>query len=453
MSLVPPPEFAVTTDAPGPAGSPVERVAEFFIDPDDSLLEELPAAVADEVPGNAAKQVSAMALQKAGDLIVDAKTVLPWLLGSVGAPAALTGLLVPLRESGSMLPQAGLAPMVRRRSVRKWFWVVGAGIQALAVTVMAVVAVAVDGALAGWSILAALAVFALARSLSSLASKDVLGRTIPKGARGRVTGTATVASGIVAIAVGVALRVFGGQDAGTSTLALLLGVAALAWLAAGAVYARVQEARGDRDESEARSRPLAAAWSLLREDAAFRRFVLARALLLVSALAPPFVVTLAADRGTAGLEGLGPFVISSGIAALVGGRLWGGMSDRSSRLTMSIAAAAASVVVLVYLAILQVEGAADLALLHPVAYLLLALSHTGVRIGRKTYVVDLAEGNQRTNYVAVSNSAMGVLLLVAGGLSSAIALLGPEAALLFLAILGLTGVIVSRSLPDVGAGR
>lgn len=350
-----------------------------------------------------------------------------------------------------MLPQASLAPMVRRRAIRKWLWVMGAGGQAVAVGVMTGFALLADGSVAGWGILAALAVFALARSLSSLASKDVLGRTIPKGARGRVTGTATVASGAVAITVGLGLRLFGGEDAGTSTLAILLGCAALAWVAAGAIYARIEEAPGEQDDGE-RSRPLADAWELLRDDAPFRRFVLARTLLLVSALSPPFIVTLATQQGNAGLQGLGPFVISSGVAALVGGRLWGRFADRSSRLTMSLAAGAASIVVLIYLALLQMDGVGEFALLHPATYLLLALSHTGVRVGRKTFIVDLAEGNQRTNYVAVSNSAMGVLLLVAGAVSSAIALLGPAAALLFLAVLGLVGVVVARSLPEVSAG-
>lgn len=444
------------TSGTGPdpgARSPVERVAEFLVDPDDALLEDLPPAVADEVPGNAARQVLAMALQKAGDLLVDAKTVLPWLLSSVGAPAVLTGLLVPIRESGSMLPQAALAPMVRRRAVRKWLWVLGAGGQAAAVAAMVALAWLTRGAVAGGGLLVALAGFAVARSLSSLASKDVLGRTIPKGARGRVTGIATVASGGVAITVGLALRLAGGEDAGTGTLALLLGLAAMTWVAAGAVYARIEEAPADREESEGRSRPLAEAGALLRDDAPFRRFVLARTLLLVSALAPPFIVTLATRQGDAGLAGLGPFVISSGIAALVGGRLWGGFADRSSRTTMALGAGAASTVVLLYLVGLRVDAVAGFDLLHPLAYLLLALSHTGVRVGRKTFIIDLAAGNERTNHVAVSNSVMGVLLLVAGAVSSAIALAGPDVALAFLAALGLLGVVVSRSLPEVSAGR
>ncbi len=433
---------------PSPDG-PVERAAARLLDVDDVAVDKLPVEVAANVPGNAAKQVLAMALQKAGDLIVDPRTVLAWVVTSVGAPAAVLGLLVPVREAGSMLPQTAIAPAVRRRAIRKWIWVAGAAGQCLAVAAMAVLAATTRGALAGWGILAALAVFAGARSLSSLTSKDVLGRTMPKGVRGRVTGSATVASGVVAITLGAALRAFGGEDAGIGTLAILLGAGALAWAAAGSVFATIVEAPGEADEGGAGggSRALA----LLRDDPPFRRFVLARTLLLVSALSPPFVVALATEVGGAGLSGLGPFLISSGVAALVGGRIWGNLADRSSRTTMTAAAGAASAVILALLLVLRFDGVRDVELVYPAAYLLLALAHTGVRVGRKTYIVDLAEGNQRTDYVAVSNSAMGVLLLVAGAVTAAIAQLGVEVALAALALLGIAGVVVSRTLPEVSA--
>ncbi|WP_418605949.1 hypothetical protein [Georgenia sp. SUBG003] len=100
---------------------------------------------------------------------------------------------------------------------------------------------------------------------------------------------------------------------------------------------------------------------------------------------------------------------------------------------------------------LLVPGARGWTLLYPAAYLLLALTHTGVRVARKTYVVDLAHGDRRTEYVAVANTTMGVLLLAAGALSSALALLGAEVALVFLAVLGLAGVLAGRSLPEVSA--
>lgn len=72
-------------------------------------------------------------------------------------------------------------------------------------------------------------------------------------------------------------------------------------------------------------------------------------------------------------------------------------------------------------------------------------------MARKTYVVDMAEGDRVTDYVAVSNTAMGVLLLATGAVNAGLALLGVEVALAFLAAMGLIGVFVGRTLPEVGA--
>ncbi len=423
------------------------RAYEALLDDEDHGYGELPDEVAEAVPGNAAKQIVALTLQKAGDLVVDAKTVLAWLLVAVGAPAAFTGLLVPIRESGSMLPQVLLVPVVRRLAVRKWVWVAGGGLQALAVLAMAAVAATLTGTAAGIGILLALTAFAFARSLSSIASKDVLGRTVPKGARGQINGYATVGAGVAAITVGLGLRAVGGEDTPPETFAWLLVGAAVAWVLAVITYATVTEAPGETDPGD--GAPIGGAVRLLRDDAPFRRFVIARTLLLVSALTPPFVVTLASRQGESGLGGLGAFVISSGVASLLGGRFWGRFADRSSRRTMMIASGAASTIVMVFLALLLIDDLRALPLLYPATYLLLALAHTGARLGRKTYVVDLAEGNKRTDYVAVSNTAMGILLLVTGVLTSAVAVLGVEAALLVLAILGYAGVAVSGALPEV----
>jgi hypothetical protein len=114
-------------------------------------------------------------------------------------------------------------------------------------------------------------------------------------------------------------------------------------------------------------------------------------------------------------------------------------------------AAAASAVIVAFLALLAVPGAHGWMLLHPAVYLLLTLIHTGVRVARKTYVADMAGGDRRTEYVAVANTAMGALLLGAGAASSVLALLGAEVALVFLALLGAAGVVAVRTLPEVSA--
>ena len=103
------------------------------VDPADPAL---PDEVQREVPRNGLKLVAANTLQSSGDQTVSASTVLPWVLHVLGVPAALVGLLVPIRESGSMLPQAFLTPLVVRVRRRKWVFVTGAGVQAASAAVV-----------------------------------------------------------------------------------------------------------------------------------------------------------------------------------------------------------------------------------------------------------------------------------------------------------------------------
>jgi predicted MFS family arabinose efflux permease len=310
---------------------------------------------------------------------------------------------------------------------------------------MAAVAVGLRGTVAGVAIVTCLAAFALSRALSSVAYKDVLGRTISKGGRGRVGGIASAVSGVAAIVFGLGLRQLG-PESGAGVLAIALAGASGLWVLATLTFGFVEEPAGGAEESDKSG--LAEAWTLLRSDQPFRKFVTTRALLLVSALSPPFVVILASAGEGADLSGLGAFVIAQGLAAMVGGRSWGVMADRSSRLTMVVAATAASAAIAAFLVVGLVV---DDSWLYPLAYFLIALTHEGVRLGRSTYVTDMAEGNQRTAYVAASNTAMGALLLVAGAITSGLALLGPRAALVFLLLGGLAGAWNGLRLPEVSA--
>ena len=280
---------------------------------------------------------------------------------------------------------------------------------------------------------------------------------MPKGERGQINGLATTASGLVAITLGLAVRTLGeGLDA--QTLAAILGIGSVLWVLVALVWWSVREpvdeaTQRDHESEEERDNWFAQTLTLLREDATFRSFVTVRSFLLVSSLSPPFIVTLAVQAGAPALTGLGGFIIASGLAALLGGRIFGRMADRSSKRLMTTGAALASLVLVVLVLLdtsLELDG--DSLVTYAIfvaAYFLVTMLHTGVRVGRKTYVVDMAEGDQRTTYVAVSNSAMGIVLLLVGAISSAIAGFGVIWALLFLAGLGVLGVVSSRRLPEV----
>ena len=436
--------------------STTERIHARLIHRDVDAEAALPEPVRADVPRNSLRLVGANTLQSSGDQAVNASTVLPWLFHALGVPPVLTGWLVPIRESGSMLPQAALTPFVVRVRQRKLVTATGAIVQALAVAVMAGTAAVGEGLAAGLVILAALALFSLGRCLTSIASKDVQGRVVPKGERGQITGLATTASGLVAITLGLALRALG-EDLDAQTLAAVLGGGAVLWVLVALVWLSIREPVEEPagDEAKGDGSWFAEMVTLLREDATFRSFVTVRSFLLVSSLSPPFIVTMAVQAGAPALTGLGGFVIASGVAALLGGRIFGRMADRSSRLLMMRGAALASLVLVTLVVLdtsLDLDG--DSLVTYAIfvgAYFLVTMLHTGVRVGRKTYVVDIAEGDLRTTYVAVSNSAMGLILLLVGAITSAIAGLGIAWALLFLAGLGVLGVVSSQRLPEAEA--
>ena len=114
---------------------PTERIYSALVKRNPETEAALPEGVRSNVARNGLRLVSASALQSSGDQTVNASTVLPWLFHALGVPPALVGVLVPIRESGSMLPQAFLTPLILRVRYRKWVFVTEPR-QALSVAVM-----------------------------------------------------------------------------------------------------------------------------------------------------------------------------------------------------------------------------------------------------------------------------------------------------------------------------
>ncbi len=424
--------------------------AKLVNDEDARVCREIPDSACREVPRNFFLLIGSYVLTKLGDSIANPKTTLTWMMDAIGAPVALTGLLVPVRESGSLIPQLIIAAAVRRRAVRKWVWVVGSLIQSAAVLAMGLTAWFLDGVAAGVGVVAALTVFSLARGLSSVAAKDVLGKTIPKTRRGRVNGYSASVAGLATLGVGAALVLLNVDDSARGTfLALLAGAAAL-WLAAAGIYSRIVEQPGETEGGGNALTEAIRKLALLKNDTPFRNFVIARSLLLCSALSAPYYVLLA-RRHSDGFGGqLGFFIIAGGLAASLSAPFWGRLADWSSRRVMVVGAIITSV--LGFLAVAAEEFLPNLSRsiwFYPTVFFVLMVAHSGVRLGRKTYVVDLASGNRRTDYVAVSNSVIGVVLLFLGGMGSVAQVFSVPLVILVLSILGLAGAAMSWSLPEV----
>lgn len=427
----------------------LDAVYSFAVEEEDvRVCKDIPDEACSEVPGNFLRIVSAQSLTKLADEFANAKTVLPWLLGAIGAPAFWVAFLVPVREAFSMLPQMVIAGQIRALPLRKYVWVAGGLAQAASLLALAAVALWVRGAWAGPAVLGLLFLFSLARGLCSIASKDVTGKTIPKTRRGRVTGYAATVSGVLTLAASGVLVGMAGADAAPAVFAGLLAAGAGLWILATGVFVSVAETPGGTAGGKSALDDLGRQLSLFRDDAPFRRFVIVRALLISTALSAPYFIVLARENGGGG-GSLGFFVMASGLASAVSSAVWGRYADRSSRQVLITAAAVASATGLA-LAALHFAGVLSGAFswAYPAAFFLLSIAHSGVRVGRKTYVLDLAGGKKRTDYVAVSNTVIGAILLASGALGALTPLIGPAGMLVLLSSISTTGVVAGTWLPE-----
>jgi hypothetical protein len=419
-------------------------------DEDARVCKDIPKEACKDQPRNFFAYLWANLLGKVADEIASAKLVIPWLFGSLGVPASFTGFLVPIREAGVLLPQLLVAAFIRNMPTRKPVWLLGSVLSALSLAGMGIVAMTLEGSAAGSIFILMLIIFSLSRGLCSVSAKDVLGKTVSKSRRGALMGWSASLSGIAILGIGIWLGYANLEHAGTLIFAGLLFTGALLWLIATIVFALIKEQPGATEGGGNAVTVALQQMSLLKTDHQFRQFVIARALLLSIALSPPFYVLVAQASSGVSLAGLGALIIANGLASSISAPFWGYLGDRSSKQVMMIATVGSSLlgfftvtaVMFEYQWITSEVGFA-------VIFLVLNVLHGGARLGRKVYLVDMASGDNRAAYVAVSNTVIGILML-AGGLVGIVGdIFGPASVILLLAIVSLLSAAFIKKLPDV----
>ncbi|MEN8820135.1 MAG: MFS transporter [Abyssibacter sp.] len=414
-------------------------------DEDARVCKDVPDAACKHLPRNFLIHVIALAATKTGDHLGSAKLVLVWVLGAVGAPAFMAGLTVPIRESLALIPQLFVAAWIRSHAIRKWFWVGGSAVQGACMAGMGMVALGLEGLAAGWSLLGLLVLFSLARGVCSVAIKDVQGKTVSRRTRGKASGYASSAAGGAALIIGATGLLSGGERLGYLA-SLLFGAAGL-WLGAAVVYSWVVEERGQTSGGGNAGQEALRQLGLMRSDPQFRHFVLTRALFLSTAFAAPFMVVTARESGGTNFSALGGLLLAVGAANLLGGPVWGHQADISSRRVLIRAGWIAGAACGGLFAAVQLGW--QHAAMFAGFYFVLALAHSGVRLGRSTYLIDMATQETRAAYTAVSNTLIGLLLLGGGSLSLLEPWLGASGMVLLFGGGSIVAAIVAMQLPEI----
>ncbi len=139
----------------------LEKTYEILTIDDERACRDIPDSACREAPGNFFLNAGNGALTKLAEQIASPSLVLPWLLGAMGAPASLSGFLVPLSKSGSLMPQLLVSSRIRKYSRRKYFWVAAGYTQALSLLLMIPLTLFVGGLWGGIGILLMLALFSI----------------------------------------------------------------------------------------------------------------------------------------------------------------------------------------------------------------------------------------------------------------------------------------------------
>jgi hypothetical protein len=273
---------------------------------------------------------------------------------------------------------------------------------------------------------------------------------VSKTRRGTLTGYATAAAGLVTVAAGGWLQFRGDVPEGAGGVVGLLLLAGGLWLLGAGLYAGVREQAGATEGGGNAGRDAIASLSILVSDAPFRRFVITRALLVSTALLVPFYAALAREQSDGGIGGLGALLVAAGIASTVSSGFWGRMADRSSRDVLRLAAAGAGLLSIA-VAAWTVAGSPGLpgGVVIVAAFFIMGIAHAGIRIGRKTYLVDMADASTRATYVAVSNTAIGVVLLAGGVFGWVADWVGTAETIGVLGVICLAGALGASRLDEV----
>lgn len=432
--------------------STLEAVYQSLTSEDDGrVCKDIPESACHHQPNNVVTHIISLTSTKMADGLIDPKLILSWLLSVLGASSFMIGLLVPIREAGALLPQLFTAGTLRRMPQRKWAWAAGSFVQGACAVGMALSALFLAPEMAGWVILGLLAILAVARSICSVSYKDVLGKTVSKSMRGRTTGmAASIAAGAV---IAYALLLSSGWLERQNLVLSGLLVAGALWVFASVMFTSLAEEKG---ATEGGGNPLTAARenvSLLIKDKQLVRFITVRGLLIATALAPPFMVTMVGSSLQQGglanvLSGLGPLVLASALASLLSSYVWGHLSDRSSRRVLIYSGLFAAVA-LALTAVFDWRGWLEISAVLPSLLFILMIAYHGVRLGRSTHLVDMADADNRAAYTALSNTIIGLLLL-AGVVFSVIAeYFGLRAVMIVMTVMCLLSSWIATGLNEV----
>jgi len=343
-------------------------------------------------------------------------TVMPGFLSLLGAPSAVIGLTSSLQSASWLLPQLFAARYLGDKPLKKPYIVWPAAIGRSLLLLLALL-LWFTGGQPAWLIIALTILiivgFWAGDGLASVPWFDLLSKVIPPERRGRLTAFGQSASGVMAFAAGAIVEwMLGSQGPGyprnyVYMFLLAFGMMALSLTAISfAVEERSQTAVRNPTWREF----LPQLWDVLKQDRAFRRYIITRQLVGLGGLATPFYMTYALTELGLPPQVAGRYTSIGVVGSITAALVLGWINERyGCKRVIQIGVILAALVPLSAILVpMLVTDPTWLAWGYGLVFFGFNAAMSSMMTGWMPYVLELAPDEQRPIYIGLTNTLNGV---------------------------------------------
>jgi MFS family permease len=398
-----------------------------------------------------------------GESLSSAGLVLALLVRQLGGSLVLVGLLPALQSGGYLLPQLLVGGRIQAMPYKLWLYRRAAIGRVLLFLVMLLVifnATNMPAPLSLGLIVFTFALFNLGGGTSTLAFQDVVAKVIPPQSRGSFFGRRQLLGGLISFAI-VGPLVY--WLLGTTSPAAfpanfgLLCLLGLLFMASGLLaFSLIKEPPQAQPGPRMRViEGLRRAPGILRENANYRRFIIARMLTRAGQIAEPFYIIYASEILGIPAGAAGTYLAIRAIAGALSNLIWGRMSDRRGN-RMLVLTSAACITIPPLIALLGPGLVQSLALgsngmfwLMGSVFLVAGVANDGIMLAGNTYLLEVVPENERPTYMGLANTMLGLVtfLPVLGGLL--VYRIGYQGTFVLALMLSILGTLASFRLQEV----
>lgn len=377
---------------------------------------------------NMAFGVASGALFMLGDTLIHPTIVLALFVSQISSSNMLVGLVPALATGVWYLPQLLCAALVQGRPRLLPFATWSLALRTVAIIAFGILGFSVGDRHPSFLLVAffvCYSIYNLAAGFANVPTVDVLARAVPGNRLGFLFGQRNLWGGVLGFLAGFLIQdILARKNQFPANFALLFLASATALALGVYATARLREpAMTYQPQRSTLANQLRAAPETIR-NVPFRRFLSFRVLLSLATLADPFYIVYAERQLGAPATVVGVYISAMTIARFASNLFWSPLADRrGSRLVLQLSALIQMTVPLFALVLPSIlrwgpidsripSGSHLLAYLFGLVFVAYGLTNSGQALANMTYVLDFAPEQERTAYVGLINSILGVVAFI-----------------------------------------